>query len=114
MKRFIAYDVTVSYFTLEGHELPQSLLVNPHDIDGMVAAMDRALRMAPAEVKNRMAAMRRTVFNHDVYAWVDAFMSRLRSLRRPGRTLDRRQANDSQPAAVAGVGAGSREDHDPW
>ena len=51
-----------------------ALLVNPFDVDGMAAALDRALRLSPVERRSRMTRLHRTVREHDVYRWVSSFL----------------------------------------
>ena len=51
-----------------------ALLVNPYDIEGVAAAILRAVTMRPAERQSRMRSLRRAVREHDVFAWVDAFL----------------------------------------
>jgi len=63
----------LSEFTGAAKELTSALQVNPHDIDGVVDAMDRALRMPPTEQAARMRAMRRTLRRHDVHTWARDF-----------------------------------------
>jgi Trehalose-6-phosphate synthase len=66
--------LVLSEFAGAALELKQALLVNPHDVDGMADAMERALTIAPADARRRMAAMRRTVGGHTVYDWSDSFL----------------------------------------
>jgi len=54
-----------------------AMLVNPHDIDGMAAALHAALAAPPAEAKRRMQGMRRTIRKHDVFAWAEGFLDAL-------------------------------------
>jgi trehalose 6-phosphate synthase len=54
------------------------LIINPHDIDGMSEALERALSMPLAERKQRhevnMAVLRR----NDLGVWRDTFLDDLR------------------------------------
>jgi trehalose 6-phosphate synthase len=59
------------------HELKAALLVNPHDIDGLVGALDRALDMTAAEARRRMRALRRALHAHDVHRWGREFLEAL-------------------------------------
>jgi trehalose-6-phosphate synthase len=70
--------LVLSEFTGAAHELKKALQINPHDLDGMVSTLDRAIHMEPKEMERRMRALRRTVFRHDVYAWAESFMNKLR------------------------------------
>jgi trehalose 6-phosphate synthase len=51
-----------------------ALLVNPHDVQGVAAALRAAYAMSPAERTARMRAMRRCVRREDVFHWVGSFM----------------------------------------
>jgi trehalose 6-phosphate synthase len=59
------------------HELKAALLVNPHDIDCLVGALDRALDMTAAEARRRMRALRRALHAHDVHRWGREFLEAL-------------------------------------
>jgi trehalose 6-phosphate synthase len=69
--------LVLSEFTGAAKELTTALLVNPHDIDGVAEAMDRALHMPPEEQASRIRAMRRVVRRHDVHAWAREFFQAL-------------------------------------
>jgi trehalose 6-phosphate synthase len=72
--------LVLSEFAGAADELRQAWLVNPHDINGMKTALLEAFRAEPKDLTRRMKAMRRTVRQHDVAAWADAFMSELAEL----------------------------------
>jgi trehalose 6-phosphate synthase len=69
--------LVLSEFTGAARELTSGLLVNPHDIDGVVNAMDQALHMPAAEQSKRMRSMRRVVKRHDVHTWAHEFFRTL-------------------------------------
>ena len=69
--------LVLSEFAGAARELTQSLLVNPHDIDGIAAALDQALTMPQDEIRKRMLSMRRRVKRHDVHAWAASFVEAL-------------------------------------
>jgi trehalose 6-phosphate synthase len=64
----------LSEFTGAAQELHQALLANPHDVDGLAAALAEAITMPAAQKRRRMKAMRRTVREHDVYRWARAVL----------------------------------------
>ncbi len=70
--------LVLSEFTGSAQELTTSLLVNPHDIDGMASTIVRALRMPPKEVTRRMKALRGVIRKHDVYVWSRSFLEAMR------------------------------------
>jgi trehalose 6-phosphate synthase len=69
--------LVLSEFTGAALELTRALLVNPHDTDGVKAAVARALEMPREEARKRMKALRRQVRRHDVDAWARSFLDAL-------------------------------------
>jgi trehalose 6-phosphate synthase len=69
--------LVLSEFTGAARELTSALLVNPHDTDGVKAAVVRALEMPVDEARKRMRAMRRQVLRHDVDLWARSFLDSL-------------------------------------
>jgi trehalose 6-phosphate synthase/phosphatase len=66
--------LVLSEFAGASIELPQAFLVNPHDIDGLKAAIMQAVQVSPQEAGRRMRAMRRRVFEYDVTRWATTFL----------------------------------------
>jgi alpha,alpha-trehalose-phosphate synthase [UDP-forming] len=71
--------LVLSEFTGSARELSSALLVNPHDVDGLQAALDKALDMPMTEQKSRMRSIRRIIERHDVYDWAQNFYEALGS-----------------------------------
>ena len=69
--------LVLSEFTGAARELTSALLVNPHDTDGVKAAVAQALEMPQAEARKRMKALRRQVLTHDVDRWARSFLDAL-------------------------------------
>jgi len=69
--------LVLSEFTGAAEELRQSLLVNPHDVDGLASTLRRALHMPRAEMTRRMRKLRATVRSHDVHDWGREFLGAL-------------------------------------
>jgi trehalose 6-phosphate synthase len=69
--------LVLSEFTGAALELTSALLVNPHDIDGVKAAITRALEMPEADARERMQALRKQVLEHDVNRWARSFLDAL-------------------------------------
>jgi trehalose-6-phosphate synthase len=67
----------LSEFAGAADELRSALLVNPHDVDGLVDAMDRALAMKPVEQARRMRALQRAINRNTVYDWAESFVDQL-------------------------------------
>ena len=70
--------LVLSEFTGSADELKASLLINPHDIDGLKDAIVRAIDMPHAERRKRMKSLRKRVRENDVTHWADSFLSALR------------------------------------
>jgi len=69
--------LVLSEFTGAAHELSDALLVNPHDVDGLEATIERALTMPAVEARRRMQSLRRVVREHDVHRWAGSFLEAL-------------------------------------
>jgi len=72
----------LSEFTGAAAELPESYLINPHDVDSLKDTLVRALDAPASENRARMRAMRRRVRSHDVRMWARSY---LKALEHPGR-----------------------------
>ena len=66
-----------------------ALLLNPHGIEGVADALQRALNMDQDERKERMHRLRRSIREHDVFWWVGAF---------PSAAIERDPSSYPQPA----------------
>lgn len=71
--------LVLSEFAGAGQELKDALLVNPHDVDGLSAALETALKLPADEIQKRMKKMRRVVSKRDVYQWAEDFLETLRA-----------------------------------
>ena len=69
--------LVLSEFTGAAEELTTALLVNPHDTDGVKAAIARALEMPDDDARERMRALRKQVLEHDVDRWAREFLDAL-------------------------------------
>jgi trehalose-6-phosphate synthase len=61
--------LVLSEFAGAAFELTRAVLVNPYDIDGMAAGIERALEMPASERRRRMRTLRAHVLSHDVHRW---------------------------------------------
>ena len=52
-----------------------ALVVNPYDIDGVADAIHRAYQMSSIERAIRMRRLRRSVRIHDIFWWMDSFLT---------------------------------------
>ncbi len=72
--------LVLSEFAGAAHELDGALIVNPYDIDGVKAALVRAVQMTDEEARPRMAAMREKVERNHASRWAESFLSDLRDI----------------------------------
>ncbi|WP_214401848.1 alpha,alpha-trehalose-phosphate synthase (UDP-forming) [Pseudonocardia lacus] len=69
--------LVLSEFAGAAIELKDSLLVNPHDTDGVKNRVYEALTMSKAESDKRMRSLRKQVLNNDVDRWARSFLDAL-------------------------------------
>ena len=61
-------------------QLHDSLLINPYDVEGFTAALERAIDMPLDERRRRMRAMRRIVAGRDIFGWASDILEGLEQL----------------------------------
>ena len=66
--------LVLSEFTGAARELDRAVLVNPHDIDGMAQAIDRAIAMSKTEQARRVRSMRQKIRRRTVFDWANDFL----------------------------------------
>ena len=71
----------LSCFAGAAHELPEAILVNPLDREGMAEAIWRGLEMPLGERKERWRAMMATLQRNDAQAWRERFIADLSAAR---------------------------------
>jgi trehalose 6-phosphate synthase len=64
--------LVLSEFTGAAVELPQAVMCNPFDVEGLSYRIERALSLAPAARRQALATMARQVRTYDVHAWVSS------------------------------------------
>ena len=69
----------LSEFTGSAKGLQSALLVNPHDIDGLEAALHTALHMPKREQADRMRSLHRALARNDVFHWANRFLDALKA-----------------------------------
>ncbi|MFC5061733.1 alpha,alpha-trehalose-phosphate synthase (UDP-forming) [Actinomycetospora atypica] len=70
--------LVLSEFTGAAEELTEAHLVNPHDLDGVAAAIEAAVAgRGTDEARRRMGALRAQVRENDVARWAAAFLTAL-------------------------------------
>ena len=71
--------LVLSSFAGAARELPQALLVNPYDLDGVADAIAAAVAMPLEERRERWQAMLDHLRHHDITAWRQHFLATLRA-----------------------------------
>ena len=71
----------LSTFAGAANELADALLINPYDIQQLAEAIHQALEMSADEQGLRMARMRKTIHEHNVYRWAANLISDLTEIR---------------------------------
>ena len=71
----------LSSFTGAAHELTDALLVNPYDIQQLADAIHQALDMSSEQQAVRMAHLRRTIHEYNIYRWAANLLSDLTEIR---------------------------------
>ena len=67
----------LSQFAGAAAELEGALIVNPHEVEGVAAAIKQALEMPLDERLERHAPMLAHLLDHSIEQWSDAFLSTL-------------------------------------
>lgn len=75
----------LSQFTGAARELPESLVVNPYDVDQCASALQVALTMPELEQRNRMRIMRGLVSEFNVYRWAGRMLLDAAVMKQRGR-----------------------------
>jgi trehalose-6-phosphate synthase len=87
----------LSRFAGAARELPEALIVNPYHVEETADALHRALTMPEAEQRERMASLRTTVREFNVYRWAGRMLSdagRWRLRERIAARVQRHQGGD--------------------
>ena len=67
--------LVLSELTGAAHILPESVLVNPYDHEGVMNAIKIALELPDAEKKERLATLKERVNQLDVHSWAEGFLT---------------------------------------
>jgi trehalose 6-phosphate synthase len=67
--------LVLSRFAGAARELPEALIVNPYHVEETADAMQRAATMPAAEQRERMASLRSTVREFNVYRWAGRMLA---------------------------------------
>jgi trehalose-6-phosphate synthase len=69
--------LVLSEFAGAAQELSDAIIVNPHDLDGTAAALERAMTLPPKEARRRMSRMKSMVERQDVFGWAAGCLEEL-------------------------------------
>ncbi len=69
--------LVLSEFAGAAAELDRAFLVNPHDVDGLKETLLHAMDASPADLAERMTAMREHLRRHDIVSWAQAYLTTL-------------------------------------
>ncbi|MES2938329.1 MAG: trehalose-6-phosphate synthase [Pseudomonadota bacterium] len=83
--------LVLSRFAGAAREMPEALVVNPYHVEETADALHTALTMPPAEQRERMASLRGTVREFNVYRWAGRMLSDAARFRLRQRVNDRVQ-----------------------
>ncbi|MBE7368273.1 alpha,alpha-trehalose-phosphate synthase (UDP-forming) [Ramlibacter pallidus] len=89
--------LVLSRFAGAAREMPEALVVNPYHVEETADALHQALTMPAAEQRERMASLRSTVREFNVYRWAGRMLSdaaRLRLRQRVSERVQRHAAVD--------------------
>lgn len=81
----------LSRFAGAAREMPEALVVNPYHVEETADALQLALTMPPAEQRERMASLRSTVHEFNVYRWAGRMLTDAARLRLRQRVSERVQ-----------------------
>jgi alpha,alpha-trehalose-phosphate synthase [UDP-forming] len=73
-KRDLTGVLMLSEFTGAAHELKQALPINPFHIESVADTLYLALQLPEQTIANNMKALRNTIQQYDIHAWVTAFI----------------------------------------
>src|SRR5262249_28695280 len=73
--------LVLSQFAGASRELRDALIVNPYDIEQLADTIGRGLETDPDDRRARMARMRRSVLEHNVYRWAATLIGDLADIR---------------------------------
>ena len=67
----------LSEFAGAADEMPEALIINPYDTEGICRAIHQAIAMSGAEQRERMSRLRAGVMRNDVHTWSETFLADL-------------------------------------
>jgi trehalose 6-phosphate synthase len=77
--------LVLSEFTGAAVELPDAVLCNPFDVEGLSYRIEHALRLTPEARREALAVMAKHVRTHDVHRWVSDQLADIEAHGKPAR-----------------------------
>ncbi len=93
--------LVLSRFAGAARELAEALIVNPYHVEETADALQRAATMPPAEQRARMASLRTTVREFNVYRWAGRMLTDAARWRLRSRVEARVRRFQEEPSASA-------------
>jgi trehalose 6-phosphate synthase len=93
--------LVLSRFAGAARELAEALIVNPYHVEETADALQRAATMPPAEQRARMASLRTTVREFNVYRWAGRMLTDAGRWRLRARVEARVRRFQEEPADSA-------------
>jgi alpha,alpha-trehalose-phosphate synthase [UDP-forming] len=98
----------LSRFAGAARELQEALIVNPYHVEETADALQQALTMPAAEQRERMASLRSTVHEYNVYRWAGRMLTDAARLRLRQRVSERVQRHHDVVYLPTGRGGAGR------
>ena len=95
----------LSRFAGAARELNEALIVNPYHVEECADAIHQSLMMAPGEQRERMASLRMTVREFNIYRWAGRMLSDAGRLRQRQRIEARVMRHQGEPAGSRSLAA---------
>lgn len=89
--------LVLSEFAGAADEMRDAVLVNPHDIEGLKAAIVRAAHMPVDEQRRRMRSLRRAVADNDVAHWAAHYLGAVQAIADARGVVDTGARTDTVP-----------------
>ncbi len=96
--------LVLSRFAGAARDMPEALVVNPYHVEEVADALHTALLMQPAEQRERMASLRATVREDNVYRWAGRMLADAARWRLRERISERVQRHGGIPGRRRAAG----------
>jgi trehalose 6-phosphate synthase len=93
----------LSRFAGAARDMPEALIVNPYHVEEVADAIHRSLTMPPPEQRERMANLRSTVREYNVYRWAGRMLTDAARWRLRERISERVQRHGAEEGERSGL-----------